>query len=58
MERCPVCAQTHLRLSSNEGIVPIAMARTFDQMAGKLRIPTKMPSKMKLVAVEMTDTEP
>jgi hypothetical protein len=34
------------------------MARTFDQMAGKLRIPTKMPSKMKLVAVEMTDTEP
>jgi hypothetical protein len=57
-ERRPRWAQTHLRLSSKEGTVAIAVAVTFDQIAGKLRMPTRTPRTVRLVAVEMAETEP
>ena len=56
MDRRPACAQTHRLLSSKEGIVPIAVATTFDQVAGQASTPTSTPSTLRAVTVEMADT--
>jgi hypothetical protein len=57
-ERWPRWSQTHLRLSSKEGTVAIVVAITFAQIAGKLRRPTRTPRSVRLVAVEMAETDP
>jgi hypothetical protein len=57
-ERWPRWAQTHLRLSSKEGTVAIDVAITFAQIAGKLRRPTRTPRRVRLIAVEMAETDP
>ena len=57
-ERWPRWAHTHLRLSSKEGAVAIAVAITFAHIAGKLRTPTRTPRMVRLIAVEMAETEP
>jgi hypothetical protein len=57
-DRGPLWAQTHLRLSSKEGTVPIDVAITLAQMGGNLARPTSRPRMMRLVMVEMAETEP
>ena len=57
-ERSPVSPQTHRRFSSNEGTVPIAVATTLAQPAGRVLVATNSPSTARLVVVAIADTAP
>jgi hypothetical protein len=52
------CDHTHLRFSSKDGMVPIAVAMTFDHTAEKPPTPTRTPRTDKEVAVDMAETDP
>lgn len=57
IETFPPRDQTQRRLSSNDGRVPTAVATRLDSTLVRAKAPTKTPSTVRLVAVEITDTE-
>jgi hypothetical protein len=55
-DRCDWSNQTQRRLSSKEGTVPTAVASTLATTASTPNRPTRTPSTVRLVTVDMPDT--
>jgi hypothetical protein len=55
-DRCDWSNHTQRRLSSNDGIVPTAVATTLATTASTPKRPTRTPRTVRLVTVEMPET--